>query len=81
MEITTMDAISSLVKNGLGVSVVPVGKNLTALPRGIRTLAFTDPPVYRTLGLLWRTDNPRRHLIGVLGNTLRQTYGEPVVDT
>ncbi len=75
MEITTLDAISSLVKNGLGVSVVPVGKNLESLSRGVRTLAFTDPPVYRTLGLLVRNDNPRRHLIERLLQELQGVYG------
>ncbi|MCP4188413.1 MAG: LysR family transcriptional regulator [Gammaproteobacteria bacterium] len=74
MEITTLDAISSLVKNGLGVSVLPVGKNLQSLSRSIRTLAFTDPPVFRTLGLLARNDNPRGHLIDVLLEELQRTY-------
>jgi len=80
MEITTLDAISSLVKNGLGVSVVPVGKNLKSLSRGLRTLPFTDPPVYRILGLLARPDNPRRHLIDVLLEELQRTYaGEMLI--
>ena len=74
MEIATLDAISSLVKNGLGVSVVPVGKNLKSLSKGLRTLAFTDPPVYRTLGLLCRVDNPRGHLIVSLLEELQRTY-------
>ena len=74
MEITTLEAISSLVENGLGVSVVPVGKNLRPLSRSVRALPFTDPPVYRTLGLLARTDNPRRHLIEVLLEELQRTY-------
>ena len=74
MEITTLDAISSLVKNGLGVSVVPVGKNLKPLPRGVRTLPFINPPVYRILGLLARNDNPRGHLVDVLLEELQRTY-------
>ena len=78
MEITTLDAISSLVKNGLGVSVVPVGKNLESLSRGLRTLPFVEPPVFRTLGLLARSDNPRRHLIDVLLEELQKTYAQDV---
>ena len=78
MEITTLDAISSLVENGLGVSVVPVDKNLRPLSRGVRTLPFTGPPIYRTLGLLARNDNPRRHLIDVLFEELQRTYGGKV---
>jgi len=74
MEIATLDAISSLVKNGLGVSVVPIGKNLKSLSKGVRCLPFTNPPVFRTLGLLARPDNPRRHLIDVLLEELQRTY-------
>ena len=74
MEITTLDAISSLVENGLGVSVVPIGKNLQPLPRTVRTLPFDNPPVFRTLGLLARNDNPRGHLIRVLLEELQRTY-------
>lgn len=75
MEITTLDAISSLVENGLGVSVVPIGKNLRSLPGSIRTIPFTAPPVYRRLGLLVRNDNPRAHLIEILRQELVRAYG------
>lgn len=74
MEITTLDAISSLVENGLGVSVVPTGKNLRSLPESIRILPFTSPPVYRRLCLLVRHDNPRAHLVEILRQELIRAY-------
>ncbi|MDH5355214.1 MAG: LysR substrate-binding domain-containing protein [Gammaproteobacteria bacterium] len=79
MEITTLDAISSLVENGLGVSVVPIGRNLRPLPSSIRLLPFTSPPVYRRLGLLFWKDNPRVHLIEILRQELIRAYGGEIV--
>lgn len=74
MEITTLDAIESLVKNGLGVSVVPIGKHVRSLPRGIRTLPFVSPPLYRNLGLLVKENCPRMHLVQILLEELYRTY-------
>ena len=74
MEITTLDAIESLVKNGLGVSVVPIGKHVRSLPRGVRTLSFTSPPLYRKLGLLVKDNCPRMHLVDVLVEELHRSY-------
>ncbi len=74
MEITTLDAIESLVKNCLGVSVVPIGKHVRTLPRGIRTLSFTSPPLFRNLGLLVREDCPRMHLVEFLLEELNRAY-------
>jgi DNA-binding transcriptional LysR family regulator len=75
MEVTTLDAVESLVKNGLGVSVVPIGKNVRSLPRSIQTLPFTSPKVYRTLGLMVRDDCPRMHLVELLLEELYRAYG------
>ena len=74
MEITTLDAIESLVKNGLGVSVVPIGEHVRSLPRGVRTLSFSSPPLYRKLGLLVKSNCPRMHLVEVLLEELHRSY-------
>ncbi len=74
MEITTLDAIESLVKNGLGVSVVPIGKNVRSLPRGIRCLPFESPRFYRKLGLVVREDCPRLHFVNLFLEELANAY-------
>ncbi|NKB77458.1 MAG: LysR family transcriptional regulator [Gammaproteobacteria bacterium] len=74
MEITTLDAIESLVKNGLGVSIVPIGKGVRSLPRGLRVFPFSPPQVYRSLGLLVREDCPRMHLVELLIAELHRVY-------
>ena len=74
MEVTTLDAVASLVKNNLGVSVVPIGKNVPSLPRQIKTLGFTSNRFHRTLGLITRVDCPRKHLVDLLKKELSIAY-------
>jgi DNA-binding transcriptional LysR family regulator len=74
MEVSTLDAVASLVKKNLGVSVVPIGKNVSSLPRQIKTLPFTSKPFHRVLGLITRTDCPRRHLVDFLRDELFKAY-------
>jgi DNA-binding transcriptional LysR family regulator len=74
MEITTLDAIESLVRNGLGVSVVPVGRTVRPLPRSIRRFSFSEPRFYRSLGLMVKEDCPRMHLVEILLEELRRAY-------
>ncbi len=74
MEITTLDAIESLVKNRLGVSIVPIGRYVRSLPRGIQKIPFDSPVEQRRLGLLVREQCPRMHLVALLESALLQTY-------
>ena len=75
MEITTLDAIESLVKNRLGVSVVPIGKYVRKLPAGIQSIAFANPPELRRLGLLVKDRCPRSHLVDLFVKALLKAYG------
>lgn len=52
MEVDSLEGIAGLVAQGLGVSVIPHGAASRALPEGLRSLPFGDPPVSRMLGLL-----------------------------
>jgi len=74
MEIATLDAVESLVRNGLGVSVVPIGKHVRALPENIRALPFCEPKFYRSLGVMARRDSPRQHLVDTLVDALKSEY-------
>jgi DNA-binding transcriptional LysR family regulator len=74
MEVTTLDAVASLVKNSLGVSIVPIGKNVPSLPQQIKILSFTSEPFHRTLGLIVRIDCPRMHLVDLLQEELSIAY-------
>ncbi len=54
IEIGSLEAISALVRHGLGVSIGPVS-SVAGPPRGVRVARFGPTPMYRDLALLRRT--------------------------
>jgi DNA-binding transcriptional LysR family regulator len=52
MEIDSLEAISSMVREGLGVSIVPVCKGTRPEWDGLRAVPFGDPPFVREVGAL-----------------------------
>ena len=74
MEIETLDAVISLVRNALGVSIVPVREGDPAFAGDIKTLPLGSPPCSRELGVLWRHDGPRAHLVDFLVQALKAQY-------
>ena len=72
MEIDSLEAISAMVSHGLGVSVVPQRCLGEPFPPNIRKVPFGDPPLFRVLGLLERSSNPRTRLTRALYEELRR---------
>ncbi|NOD35813.1 LysR family transcriptional regulator [Ruegeria sp. HKCCA6837] len=56
MEIDSLDAISNLVSEGLGVSIVPLCKGRRPFSNRLRTLPFGDPPFSREIGAFTNSD-------------------------
>lgn len=56
MEIDSLDAISNLVSEGLGVSIVPICKGRQPFSSRLRTLPFGDPPFSREIGAFTNSD-------------------------
>ena len=52
MEIDSLDAITSMVNEGLGVSIVPVCKHANPNWIGLTVIPFGDPPYTREVGAL-----------------------------
>lgn len=52
MEIDSLDAIASMVREGLGVSIVPVCKGTRPEWDGLKAVPFGDPPYVREVGAL-----------------------------
>ena len=75
MEIDSLEAIASMVKHGLGVSVVP-DRAAADLPSGIKKVLFGDPPLCRVIGVVERRDNPKIHLIRALVEILSDLAGD-----
>lgn len=56
MEIDSLEAISSLVSEGLGVSIVPICKGKSAFSECIRSVSFGDPVFRREVGAFTNRD-------------------------
>ena len=75
MEIDSLEAIASMVKHGLGVSVVP-DRAGAELPADIEKIPFGDPPLCRVIGVVERRDNPKAHLTRALVEILSGLAGD-----
>ncbi|NQV98294.1 MAG: LysR family transcriptional regulator [Rhodospirillales bacterium] len=74
MEIDSLEAVALMVASGLGVSVVPKRPIREPFPPDLRVLAFGDPPVQRTIGLVERTQNPKSELVRLLYGEMLSLY-------
>ncbi len=74
MEMDSLEAVSTMVSNGLGVSIVPKRPISDPFPGDIRSLPFGEPPVYRDIGLVERTANPKTDLVKALVAVLVELY-------
>ncbi|MGZ2256064.1 LysR family transcriptional regulator [Roseobacter sp. A03A-229] len=63
MEIDSLDAIETLVREGLGVSIVPVCRGSDGSWPGLRAVPFGDPPFVRDVGALLMANAPEDPLI------------------
>lgn len=80
MELNSLDAISSMVFHGLGVSVIPRRKSSYHGAYAIKQISFTKNVPYRKLGLLERADNPKQNLTQILGDELFREIASNLVD-
>lgn len=75
MEIDTLDAVMSLVRNGLGVSIVPLDAGGRAFSGDIVSAPFGTPSLKRRLSVIMRRDCAKAHLVDMLVSRLRDVYG------
>ena len=70
MELEDLEAISSMVMANLGVSIVPQRcvHNMNPLP--IRHISLGDGSPKRQLGLVYRSDSAKLHVIDAVHKTL-----------
>lgn len=62
MELDNLEAISTMVFHGLGVSIVPRRCVDSPNPLPLKQLPFGNPPVSRTIGLVELASNPRKQV-------------------
>jgi DNA-binding transcriptional LysR family regulator len=65
MELDTLEAISSMVFHGLGVSIVPRRCVPSPSPLALKRMRLEAPDHARVLGVIMRPDCPNRHLVEV----------------
>jgi DNA-binding transcriptional LysR family regulator len=75
IEADSLEAITSLVAHGLGISVVPERPGTPFLP-GLRRLALEGPDAHRELALIEREGNPKAGLVARLMIELRAVARE-----
>lgn len=72
MEIDSLEAISTLVGEGLGVSIVPLCKGKPPFPAHVRTVAFGKPQFCREIGALTGIDGQADLVISAFLEALRK---------
>jgi len=65
MELDTLEAISTMVYHGLGVSIVPHRCVPSPFPLPVRRIPLAAPHHARVLGIIMRPDCPNRRLVEV----------------
>jgi DNA-binding transcriptional LysR family regulator len=80
MEVDSLEAIEALVRNGLGVSIVPQRAGAPPFASDLKAVAFGDPQRTRPLAMIERTGNPKSRLTDALLVQLRRVAGEAVND-
>jgi DNA-binding transcriptional LysR family regulator len=70
MEIDSLEAISLMVAEGLGVSIVPQRSHTRGLKKKLIVSPFGKKTIKRVLGLVYRANNPNANLLAFFGKTL-----------
>lgn len=66
MMLDTLEAITTMVHYGLGVSIVPLRSTPAPIDLPVRRIAFADPPVQRVIGLVQTVGHPKTTLVEAL---------------
>lgn len=75
MVLDTLEAVTTMVHHGLGVSIIPQRRLIEPNTLAVRELAFTGAATYRTVGVVYLPDNERVALTGTLLEELRKLTG------
>lgn len=70
MEVDSLDSITLMVAEGLGVSIVPLRSDCQRINHKVVISAFGNKPIKRLVGIIERAANPNAELIHVLHKIL-----------
>ena len=75
MEFGTVEAVSTMVFFGHGVSIVPQRYMNNPFPMPLKSIPFGHPPVMRGIGILWRRAHEKTPLIEAFHSELLSQHG------
>jgi DNA-binding transcriptional LysR family regulator len=76
MELDSSETVVGMARAGLGAGVIPSGR-LRRVPAGeVVVLPFGEPPIYRRVALIERSNNPRSDLSQLVYDAVRQMTTE-----
>lgn len=81
MEIDSLESIALMVRNGLGVSIIPLSSQEFIQDQQLKFVPFGRPRITQRIGLAEKIDNPKKHLTAVLLNALKQSVSIPKTRT
>ena len=76
MEIDSLESISLMVAEGLGVSIVPLRSHGQSLKHKLVVTPFGSKPLKRIVGILQRSSNPRAEFIRLFHGILKSLNNE-----
>lgn len=72
MTLDTLEAITSMVHYGLGVSIVPLRTTSEPFALPVRSITFSGPPIYRLIGLVHASNHSKSGLVEALLAELKE---------
>jgi DNA-binding transcriptional LysR family regulator len=80
MELDDYDSILLMVGHELGSGIVPEPYITRRILDELYCVPFGTPPLTRLGGLMMRYDNPAKHLVDLLWETLKELYNKQVME-
>jgi DNA-binding transcriptional LysR family regulator len=71
MVLDTLEAVTAMVQNGLGVSIVPLRASDAQVGRQVRIVRFVGPAARRVIGVIEPASHPKKALVDVLLQALK----------
>ena len=76
MELDSSETVVGMARAGIGAGVIPAGRLRRASAGDVVSMPFGEPPIYRRVVLIERSNNPRSDLSQLVYDAVRQVTTE-----
>ncbi len=80
MEMDAYESILLMVQHGIGVGIVPESYLHFQKKLNCNYIPFGSPPLTREIGILVRSDSPKKSLVALLWNTLKEISSSQLIN-